>query len=181
MFCPLFQFMISGAADAGQPLGPVTRRHVLRCADCRRFLRSCRTLGEDLRSEAATLSPASRHLTGRILAGLPRAERRRSPRAAWTALATAACISVAAWIAFLGRGIEPASTPAPPVYAISAPHIELATTWARVFEAPLLAEAQNLSNNAQSGIRFLVACLDVSVPEGIASPQTGESSPPPVQ
>lgn len=181
MFCSLFRFMISSAADSGKPIGSMTRRHVLRCAGCRRFHRNCRTLDEDLRSEAATLSPASRHLTDQILAGLPRAERRRPPRLAWTALAAAACVAVAAWIGSAQWQAELPATSAPTQYAISAPRIELVTTWTRVFEAPLLTEAQNLSNNAQSGIRFLVACLDISLPEGIASPQVGESSPAPVQ
>jgi len=178
MFCSFFRFMISSAADAGQPVGPVTHRHILRCNGCRQFHRTCRTLGEALRSEAAALPGTCGGLTGQILAGLPHPPRSRSIRPAWTAVAAAACVAVAAWIAYVG---PQADAPAPPTYALAIPPLELTTTWSRVFEAPLLTEAQNLSSSAQSGIRFLVACLAIMPPETVTSPQLDESVPPSVQ
>jgi len=39
--------------------------------------------------------------------------------------------------------------------------MDLTTAWTRAIETPLITEAQNLSNDAQSGIRFLVSCLSI--------------------
>jgi hypothetical protein len=181
MFCSFFRFTMSSAADSGQPLGPMTRRHVLTCDECRQFHRTCRVLGEALQSEAAALAGASGGLTGQILAGLPRAQQHRPARPLWTAVAAAACVAVAAWIAYVGPRAEAPAPPAPPTYAFAIPPLELTTTWSRVFEAPLLTEAQNLSSSAQSGIRFLVACLAIMPPETVTSPQLDESVPPSVQ
>lgn len=180
MLCSVFRFMISSAADSGKLIGPVARWHLARCGGCRQFHRSCRTLGEALRSEAIVLSGASGSLTGPILAGLSRA-RRRPVRPLWTAVAAAACVAMAAWIVAVGRRAESPMSPVPAAYAIATPRIELPVTWPHVFEAPLLTEARNLSHSAQSGIRFLVSCLTVASPERVESPLLGESTPPPVQ
>jgi hypothetical protein len=88
---------------------------------------------------------------------------------------------VAVWIAFMDRRVEPLGPSTLSAYAIAAPRVELAATWTRVFEAPLLTEAQNLSNSAQSGLRFLVACLTVRPPAAGTPAMMGESGPPPVQ
>lgn len=179
MLCSFFRFMISSAADAGKPLGASTHRHVLQCEGCRRFYQTCRTLDEALRSEVIGLSDASGGLTRQVLVGLPRTQR-RPVRPFWPAIAAAACVALATWIVFASRQAESPTPPIPPTYAIAAPRIELAT-WTRVVEAPLLTEAHNLSNSAQSGLRFLVACLAVRPPEGVAAPQVGDSAPPSVQ
>lgn len=179
MLCSFFRFMISSAADSAKPLGPWTHRHVVRCNGCRRFHRTCRTLGEALRSEAVGLSEASGGLTRQVLAGLPHTQRRPA-RPLWPAIAAAACVALAIWIVFAGRQAEPRTPPVPPTYAIVAPRIELAT-WTRAVEAPLLTEAHNLSNSARSGLRFLVACLPVRPPEGVAVPPFDDSAPPSVQ
>ncbi len=179
MLCSLFRFMISSAADSGKPIGPLTSRHILGCTSCRQFHRTCRTLGDSLRSEAAALSPASRSLARQPLADLRHA-RRQPARLRWPAVA-AACIAIAALIPFANPQRGSPQPPAAPTYAIAAPAIELTGTWARVFETPLLTEARNLSSDAQSGIRFLVACLTISPPGSGVATQVEPSGPPPVQ
>lgn len=181
MLCSLFRFMISGAADSGKRLDWLTSRHIPRCASCRRFHRSCRTLAEGLRSQAAALSPASRLLTRQILAGLPHAQRRQPAKLLWPAMAAAACITMTALITFTNPPGDSPVSPVPSPYSIAAPAIELTGTWARVFETPLLTEARNLSSDAQSGIRFLVACLAIDPSGAGVAAQIEQSGPPPVQ
>lgn len=164
MRCSLFRVAISAAADSGRPPGPVTTRHLRGCSDCRRFQRICRVLDETLRSEAGT---RTRH----SLAALPRVRRRGPVR---FAMAAAACLVVGVstlWLA--DRRLPTAPTAIP--YAFSVPHVDLAAGWIGALEAPLIAEARNLSNDAGSGIRFLVACLAVRPADDLADPWAVES------
>jgi hypothetical protein len=175
MLCSLFQFTISAATDSDRPLGRLTHWHVRRCDDCRRFHRSCRTLDTGLRSEAVAWSSTARHITDRILPTPPHVERLPPTRFVQLAMAVAACIIMAVAISWMNWREQPAS-PASSLYALATPQIELASVWTRVFEAPLTTEAQNLSNDAQSSIRFLVACLAVR-PSESAAPQVGRPTP----
>lgn len=179
MLCRVFQFMISSAADSDGRLRPLTRRHVLRCERCRRFYRICRTLGRSLRSEAVP-SPVSRRFTDEVLSRLPRTLRHWPLKWAWPTVA-AACIAMAVSIALWPRHAEPAPAPIPPAYTIAIPQVELTRAWAQVVEAPLTTEFRHLSNEAQSGIRFLVACLNVGPSQGPIPSQLGDSATPPVQ
>jgi len=164
MRCSLFRVAISAAADSGRPLGPVTTRHLRGCSDCRRFQRVCRVLDETLRSEAG---PHTRH----SLADLPRVRRRGPVR---FALAAAACLVVGVSAFWLG-GRKLPTAPAAIPYTVSIPHIDLAAGWIGALEAPLIAEARNLSNDAGSGIRFLAACLAVRPADDLADPWAVES------
>lgn len=168
MRCSLFRIAISAAADSGRPLGPMTTRHLRGCSDCRRFQRVCRVLDETLRSEAGTHTRLS-------LADLPRGRRRGPIR---FALAAAACLVVGVSALWLG-GRKLPTAPAAIPYAFSVPHIDLAAGWIGALEAPLIAEARNLSNDAGSGIRFLAACLTVRPANGLADPWAVESLPSP--
>ena len=96
-------------------------------------------------------------------------------RLLWPAVAAACIVAV---IVFTNR---PRESPAPPTYSISAPAIEVTGTLTRLFESPLLTEAQNLSSDARSGIRFLVACLVIEPPGSGVTTQIEQSGPPPVQ
>lgn len=170
MFCWFFRFLISNASDADERVGMVTRRHALRCADCLQFHRTCRTLAKGLRAEAVVLSPASRRLTREVLTSLPRVRHRPRARPAWTTVAAAACFVMAVLFALASRRSGPPGPPAPFPRAISTPRMQLPHVWTRVLETPLTTEIRNLSNDAQSGIRFLVACVDVRPAEALAPP-----------
>ena len=156
MRCWFFRLMISDAADSDRPLGPATRRHILRCANCRQFQRSCHLLAEGLRSEATPASPASRTDFRSI-------RRWYAQRPIWAGFAAAACIVLVtlAGISLPGRPTKSVRPPLPPVLAVAVMRVDLTTAWTRAIETPLITEAQNLSNDAQSGIRFLVSCLSI--------------------
>jgi hypothetical protein len=164
MTCRFFRLMISLAADSGDPVGRLTGRHLARCASCRRFQEACRVIEETLQSGAARHAPASGQFTGRVFSRLADSPRSNRGRVVRVALAVAACIAVAAAAAvFLTR---PATRPAEPskvtITAFVPPDADLEAAWTRLVERPLADEARSLTNDTQSGIRFLVACLDVS-------------------
>jgi len=171
MFCWFFRFVISNAADSGKRVDSVTRWHILSCPSCRQFHRSCQTIGRELRSEATAFPPASRDLTREILARLPRAQFNRPSRSKWAAVAAAACVAAVIWIGVTNGRREQTKPQTPPTYAIATPRIELPKTWTRVLETPLTSEVRHLSNDAQSSIRFVVACLDVRPAESRVPPQ----------
>jgi len=163
MMCWFFRLMISLAADRGDCVGRLTGRHLARCASCRRFQESCRTIEEALRSGAAQYAQAFGQFGHRVPLRLTDSQRRHRAWPLCAALAAATCIAIAATAAiFLTR---PATQPPQPTVTIAAfvpPEADLETAWTRLVERPLVAEAQSLTNDTQSGIRFLVACLDVS-------------------
>ncbi|MEN6575036.1 MAG: hypothetical protein ABFD90_01745 [Phycisphaerales bacterium] len=168
MFCWFFRFMISNAADSDGHIGTITRWHALRCANCRQFHRTCRTLGKNLRAEAAALPATSRQFAWEVPASLPHAQRRPPARPAWSAIAAAACLAVVVLFVVPSRHIE---SPTPPAHTAPTPRMELPGAWAHMLETPLTTEVQRLSDDAQSGIRFLVACLDARPAETVVSPE----------
>ncbi len=180
MLCWFFRFMISSAADSGNPIDRWTSRHVTSCASCGHFLRSCRTIDKRLRSEAAGWQPGPEQASRRILlnfAGMPSPSRGSRIRAA---LAAAACLAIGAAILFslsIPARQPQASSPAP--IAIIPTGAPWAVPWAELIRNPLATEAENLTSDTESGIRFLVACLDVRPFGAGISSRPGEATPPP--
>jgi hypothetical protein len=152
--------MISHAADSDRALGGSTQRHVARCSACRQFHESCQSLGRRLRDEAARAGNASELHTQRILAAVgDRPGHAR--RVHWPVrVAAAACLAVAVLVAgtlLVDRSGPPESPPGP-TRLPAPPNVDLA----RVIQNPLATELENLTADTRSGVRFLVACLDVS-------------------
>jgi len=164
MTCWFFRLVISLAADSGNPIGRLTSRHLTRCASCRHFRESCHVIEGALRSDAAQYAQASGQFSDRVLFRLADSQSLTRSWPVRAALAVAACIIIAAAAAvFLTR---PATQPTEPstvtIAAFVPPDADLEAAWTRLVERPLVAEAESLTNDTQSGIRFLVACLDVS-------------------
>ncbi|HSV99364.1 MAG TPA: hypothetical protein VLI39_04275 [Sedimentisphaerales bacterium] len=177
MRCSLYRFAISLAADSDRPLDPLTDRHLRTCDVCGRFHRTCRTLAAGLRSEAAAPSMASRHPACQILGGLPHTRRNRPIRFTVAAAASLVMAASVLWVNWR----KPPTAPTIPLYAADVPHIELAAVWTHTLETSLLTEVRNLSEDASSGFRFLIACLAVRPFDGPAAPRISESAPPPVR
>ncbi len=70
------------------------------------------------------------------------------------------------------------SPPLPPTFAVAALTMDLTTVWTRALDTPLIVEAQHLSDDAQSGIRFLVSCLSIGRFDVFADRQIEQSAPP---
>jgi len=176
ILCPIFQFMISTAIDSRKPLGVWTRRHLGRCNACSQFQETCLTLGEALRSETSALPPADRRVSAQILAGpLPL---RRHPSMRFVQLA-AACVAVVASVFWQSGRMQPRSEATR--YVFATPDIAMAQAWTQMVAAPLANEAHNLSNDAQSGLRFLITCMTIQPAASGVTSQFGESAPPPMR
>jgi hypothetical protein len=173
--------MISDAADADHPLGRLTGRHLVHCERCRRFHESCRQLGARLRSEAADPGRASGPFARQVLAGLADTRRASQGPSVETRIAAAACVAVAALagLLLLARTPRPPERPIPPVGIPRLAGMGLRGAWSHVLERPLTTEVQKLTEDTESSVRFLVACLDVSPLNNRAAPPGEPFTPPP--
>lgn len=167
--------MISDAADRDRPAGPMTRRHLVRCAACQQFREDCRLLGVRLRADAAGLKQPSSRLPGEIPTGPGRARRRRHIVPVRLAVAGAACIAGITLVGALTlpRTTEPHPRPTKPIHAAAPASVDLdlAIVWTKVVERPLAGEIGRLRTDTESGVRFLAACLSVD-------PLTNDAAPP---
>lgn len=162
MPCWFYRFMISHAADSDRELGGRTKRHIAGCAACRSFYEGWKRVGRSLQAEAAALKQAPRHVTQQISRALAEPSRRRAPMSAGLKLA-AACVAAAVLIGVMT--LMRTDRPAPPADR-QVPTVNLTgadlKTWTRLVERPLANELENLASDTESGVRFVVACLDVS-------------------
>jgi len=106
-------------------------------------------------------------LYGRLSLNHVRTPARSHGSSVRVALAAAACIVVFAAVTLsLMTSVRPPQAPAPTV-GLAMP---TGTQWTRkcleIVQTPLATEAENLTSDAKSGIRFLAACLDVR-PAGV--------------
>ena len=170
MLCWFFRLMISDAADSDKDIGRLTRRHAARCAPCRQFYQSCHRVETGLRSEATHLGRAREPLPPRIRTGL---SNRRGQTVSLRAVAVAACIAIAGLAGIyrlhVARPAQPpdmgwVSAPAvsDPVQEASAWAEAHPTDWVDLIKSPLATEMRNIAGDAESSIRFLVACLSVN-------------------
>jgi hypothetical protein len=164
MLCWFHKLMISHAADSDREVIRFTQRHLARCGGCRRLHNEWQRLGRDLRTQATRLRPASGQVTEQIARALnepPRPGVALSAGLKWTA---AACLVVATLIGFAialraNRSAEPPHAPIPTIGLTEA---QFKTAWTHLTKHPLANELDNLTSDTESGVRFLVACLDVS-------------------
>jgi predicted anti-sigma-YlaC factor YlaD len=170
--------MISHTQDGDNPPSPITQKHIRHCADCRRFYKTCQSLGERLKREAAI---SNKRLTGRLserilsaMAGR-RMEKQNKAVKFWIP-AAAACMALIVLIGAMLLVLKPnGNNNAQPSQDEMSDAIEqlrsvykrvgqdLPVTWPGVIEEPLANELESLTNDTQSAVRFLVACVDVDV------------------
>jgi len=178
MPCWFYRFMISQAADSDKTLGRITERHVARCEDCRQFCEKCQQLSQGLQSEAANLPPIVACTAEQIIARLGTRPRPTLAAPRYLKMAIAACIAVVAVAAafLLARTIRGPEQSTRPVVVTYPAGAYPAVAWPGLLESPLSSEIERIVDDTESGVRFLVACLDVSPLENIASRQPGPPS-----
>jgi len=169
MFCRFFRFMISGVVDTGRSLSPTTRRHIRRCAACRRFHETSVSLAERLRREAAELqAPPRQKLAERILKAQSDAcTAAHRLRIRWGPVAAAASLVVIATAAAVFVMRPGPGGPTTNRYEQGREIIaglvpqEVIVAWPEVVDAPLAGEVENLTSDTESAVRFLVSCVAV--------------------
>ncbi len=178
MVCWLFRMMISHTADKDNQPSGIMQEHMCNCTDCREFYKTCQSLGERLTREALiSNSRTSSRLNDHILNAIPtrRTETQKVGMKLWIA-AAAACLALivlagASLMVMKPNGqnnIQP--NPAQMTVAIQELRTvyrqvgqDLPIAWPRVIEEPLANEFENLANDTESAVRFLVACVAVDI------------------
>ena len=178
MVCWLFRMMISHTADKDNQPSDIIQEHMFNCADCTEFYKTCQSLGERLTREALiSNSRTSSRLNDHILNAIPsrRTETHKVGMKLWTA-AAAACLAlivlVGASLLAMKRNGQNNAQPSQVQMAVAIQELrtlykqvgqDLPLTWPGVIEEPLANEFENLTNDTQSAVRFLVACVTVDV------------------
>jgi hypothetical protein len=178
MFCWLYKFMISHTADGDTQPSRIIQKHIRRCTSCRRFHQTCQSLAEGLRREAAISKDSIvEGLTGRMLMAIShrRKETHKVRPKLWIK-ATAACLAliflIGALLLFVKRNAREISQPDRMQIALAIRELravyeqvgkDIPKTWPAVIEQPLTTELKNLTNDTQSAVRFLVACVAVDI------------------
>ncbi|MHC4461455.1 MAG: hypothetical protein ACYS6W_12165 [Planctomycetota bacterium] len=172
MFCSIFKLMISHAADGDNRLSETTEKHITHCASCREFYETCLSLGEGLTREAAI---SNEEVSERLSARVPKVMSRRridtyTVRLRLWPIMAAACVALIALIGILFLALRRDGQDAGPTAQVE-PIAELramvgedfAAGWPGLIEEPLANELNNLANDTESALRFLVACVAVDI------------------
>lgn len=183
MLCWFYRLMISHSSDADTPPSSMTQKHIRHCSSCRRFYQTCQSLAEGLRREAAIANDSILEgLSERTLTAIPgqRKQIHKITPNLWIA-ATAACLALAVLIGALLLVTQTDDRKnGPPNHSKMATGIQellavyeqvgqdIPKTWPAVIDEPLANELENLTNDTQSAVRFLVACVTVDIADNKA-------------
>jgi hypothetical protein len=177
--------MISHTADKDNQPSGIMQEHMCNCADCREFFKTFQSLGERLTREASiSNSRTSRRLNEHILNAIPsrRTETQKVGMKLWIA-AAAACVALIVLTGASLLVIKPNAPnivqPRPDQMTVAIQELrsvyrqvgqDLPITWPQVIEEPLANEFENLTNDTESAVRFLVACVAVDIADARGRP-----------
>ena len=177
MFCWLHKLMISHAQDGNSGLPGITKKHINRCPDCCRFYKMCQSLGESLTREAALVNDKTfRRLNKQVISAVSarRIGTSNIKIKLWLT-AAAACFVL---IFLIGALLMVAQRDSRDIVEAKKPQMadaiqELRIIYSRVgrdlhirpdaIEKPLANEFKSLTDDTQSAVRFLAACVTVDI------------------
>jgi len=179
MFCWFYKFMISHVQDKGRSPSGITEKHIRYCSDCRQFLNTCRSLNKRLTQEAAVLNKRlPKYLSENILSAVKNhgTQIHKVRMKLWIP-AAAACLAFILLTGALmlltrrhhGRNNIPPDRSQMTIAFQELRKVygqvgrDLPATWPQLIERPLAGEYERLTNDTQSAVRFLVACVDVDI------------------
>lgn len=175
MFCTVYKWLISQAADSGKPLSGFVKNHTQRCDSCREFAQICESLKPKFAQDKhAILKNYDEALSKKIISALPKERasesgRPRIPRKFLArrpvlvpSLAAAfLVVAISASIIFIAvhrsKNMGPFGHPSELVNAAS-PEVLLAKA-----ESPLETEYQELKKTLNTTTKFLRSCLDFHI------------------
>lgn len=183
MVCWLFRLMISHTADKDNQPSDLIQEHMCNCPDCREFYNACQSLDERLTREALISdSRTSSRLKNHILNAIPNkpTETKKVGIKLWFT-AVAACIALIILTSFsllvFKTNDRKNILPNPSQMTVAIQELrsvymqvgqDLPITWPQMIKKPLSNEFENLTNDTESAVRFLVACVavDITNPRG---------------
>ena len=174
--------MISHAVDGDSRLSEATQKHIRHCASCREFYEICLSLGEGLTREATISSEeVSERLSARILTAMHlRRTETYKVRMRLRPMVAAACVALIVLTGVLLLLRQPEKQQ-PNQYeqavkvirdiVVSADNLaggslvkeQFPAGWPGLIEEPLANELNNLADDTESALRFLVACVAVDI------------------
>jgi hypothetical protein len=167
MWCSIYRFMISHAADEGRKPSPMTLRHIDGCDSCRRFYEQCLMISTELKRDTddRPMEQAGEYAR-RVAAAIPEKQLTHKRQLKFRPLAAAACIGlvfIGALIFFAVRPDRPVqrSSQTPVVQQISAGDILAVLN--RPLADPLSGELKQITNEADSAVKFIIACVNVDI------------------
>ena len=175
MFCTVYKWLISQAADSGKPVSGFVKNHTQRCDSCREFARLCESLKPKFAQDKyAILKNYDEALSKKIISALPK-ERvsesgdQRIPRkflaqrpvlvTSLSAVFLVAAISVSIIFIAVPRSKDMSSFGHPSEWVSAAsPESFLAKA-----ESPLETEYQELKKTVDTTTKFLRSYLDFHI------------------
>jgi hypothetical protein len=167
MWCFIHRFMISDAADENRRPSSLTLRHIERCDSCRRFYENCFLMAAELKSDTDELSAdSSGEYVQRFVADLIERPLKRERHVHFRLLAAAACIG----LLFIGASVFVAvrhdrttQHPSKTVVVQQIPAGDILDVLNRPLADPLSGEFNQITNEAESAVKFLAACVNVDI------------------
>ena len=184
MVCWLFRLMISHTADNDNQPSGIIQEHMCHCGDCSQFYKTCQSLGEQLTLEASASTQMSGRLSEHILRAIPgRQTKSHKVGMELGITAAAACLALIVLIGAMLLVLKPNgrnnAQPSQVQMAVAIEQLrsvyrqvgqDLPVTWPQVIEEPLANEFENLTNDTESAVRFLVACVAVDIADARGRP-----------
>ncbi len=170
MFCWFFRLMISCAADGRELFSGLTERHLSNCDSCRRFREMCLSLGSDLKSQAPVSEAATvERLNKRVIRTLAHLQRKKYGaatairlRPALVAACLALAVAIGTWAILKKPARQAVAKTTDPVAGLRRVVAEdFPLEWSRTIDIPLDSELRNLTDDTESAVRFLLACVAV--------------------
>jgi hypothetical protein len=171
MKCSIHRWNISRAFDSGEPLGSLTRLHLVHCEACREFFRLAEDTGRRLTDDAAlllgdTLPGLSERVRRAIAAQeeAPSLSRPRSLRLKPVLAAAAALAAVGIGLLWIISSRPAGMPPLDPILGHEAPRAFLESALQKV-ESPYQEEISELKKTLKSTTDYLVARFDIGLGE----------------
>jgi hypothetical protein len=167
MWCFIHRFMISHAADDDRSPWSTTLRHIDRCDRCRRFYEQCLLISAELKYDKDIRQAEHRgEYAQRIIAAIPERPLMRERHVRFRPLAAAACIClllVGAAVFFAVRPDRAMQRPSQTPVVQQIPAGDILDVLNRPLADPLSGELNQITNEAESAVKFLVACVNVDI------------------
>lgn len=167
MWCFIHRFIISLAADENRRPSSLTLRHIERCDSCRRFFEHCLLMAAESKCGTDELSTErSGEYARRVIASIPERPRMNELHVRLRPLAAAACIGlllVGVAVFYAVRPDRPAQRSSQPPVVQQIPAGDILAVLNRPLADPLSGELKQITDEADSAVKFLVACVNVDI------------------